>query len=182
MKQKGAALRSTLQAISNLYGDDVLAQIKGSLRKEIREQIEPRVLQVAWYPIEVSAAIHVGIRDTLGNGQWDMSHTIGIEAAKIDFNGIYRVFLRSMQYDTLWDRAQRAWDNYNSQGQARWGEREGGAAKGFVTGVTGFNRGIWNAVAGRFESLITLSGGRGANVEVQDPTAIGCTFVAMWLE
>jgi hypothetical protein len=182
VNQKGAAIRSTLQAIGNLYGDDVLAQVKGALRKDIRAQIEPRVLAVSWYPIEVSAAVHVAIRDVVGNGQWDMSHTIGIEAAKIDFNGVYRVFLRAMQYDTIWDRAQRAWDNYNSQGHATWGEREGGSAKGFVAGVTGFNRGIWNAVAGRFESLITLSGARGASVEVHDPTPIGCTFVALWLE
>jgi len=182
VNQKGAALRSTLQAIANLYGDEMLAQIKGTLRKEIRAQIEPRILSVAWYPIEVSAAIHVAIRDTLGNGQWDMSHTIGMEAAKIDFTGIYRVLLRSMQYDTVWDRAQRAWDNYNSQGKASWGEREAGGAKGIVTGVIGFNRGIWNAVAGRFESLILLSGARGASVEVQEPSASGCRFNALWLE
>ena len=182
MNQKGAAIRSTLQAVANLHGNDALEQIKGHLRKEIRAQIEPRILPVAWYPIEVSAAVHIAIRDVLGKGQWDMSHTIGIEAAKIDFNGIYRVFLRTMQYDTLWDRAQRAWDNYNSQGAAKWGNREGGSAKGFITGVTGFNRGIWNAVAGRFESLIALSGGRGASVEVEDPTATGCTFNALWLE
>src|ERR1700727_27074 len=123
MRQKGVAIRSTLQAIANLYGEASLARVKGALPEAVRAQIEPRVLPVAWYPIAVSAAIHEAIRDALGDGNWEISHTIGIEAARIDFTGVYRVFLRSMQYDTMWDRAQRAWTNYNSHGETRWVDR-----------------------------------------------------------
>ena len=182
VNQKGAAIRSTLQAISTLYGDDALARIKGSLRPEVLAKIEPRVLPVAWYPIEVSAAIHVAIRDVVGGGQWETSHTIGIDAAKIDFNGVYRVFLRSLQYDSIWDRAQRAWNNYNSRGSIQWEGRSAGGAKGIISGVSGFNAGIWNAVAGRYQSLLILSGARSASVEVKDATAMSACLDALWLE
>jgi hypothetical protein len=182
MNQKGTAVRSTLQAIARLHGSEALAQVTSALPADVRARIEPHVLPVAWYPIEVSAAIHVAIRDLLGHGKWDASHAIGFEASKIDFNGIYRIFLRSLQYDTIWDRAQRAWVSYNSAGDIRWGERSPGGATGVITGVSGFNPGIWNAVAGRYQSLIVLSGARGASVEVKDATATGASLNALWLE
>jgi hypothetical protein len=180
--QKGAAVRSTLQAIANLHGAEALAKVKGALRPEVLAKIEPRVLPVAWYPIAVSASIHVAIRDVLGEGQWSVSHAIGFEASKIDFNGICRVFLRSLQYDDIWDRAQRAWRNYNSQGDIQWAARTAGGATGIISGVSGFNRGVWNAVAGRYESLIVLSGARGASVEVNDATATGARLDALWFD
>jgi hypothetical protein len=182
MQQKGAAIKSTLLAIVHLYGESGLASVKGLLPQGVISQIEPHVLPVAWYPIEVSAAIHVAVRDALGGGDWTLSHAIGIEAARIDFNGIYRVFLRSMQYDTMWDRAERAWANYNSQGHARWEERTAGQAKGLITDVSGFNWGVWNAVAGRLEALLQLSGARSASVQAHDATPTSCHMDAMWLE
>jgi hypothetical protein len=182
MRQKGVAIRSTLQAVANLYGEASLARVKGALPEAVRAQIEPRVLPVAWYPIEVSAAIHEAIRDALGDGNWEISHTIGIEAARIDFTGIYRVFLRSMQYDTMWDRAQRAWTNYNSQGETRWVDREPGHAVAVVAGVSGFNLGIWEAVAGRLEGLLQMSGAKGATVEVKESSSTDGRLLAMWLE
>jgi hypothetical protein len=182
VKQKGAAIKSTLQAIERLHGEESLARVKGALAPAILAQIEPRVLTVAWYPIEVSAAVHLAIRDVIGQGDWSASRAIGVEAARIDFNGIYRVFLRSLQYDTIWERTQRAWVNYNSQGTARWEERAPGTAQGMVTGVTGFNVGVWNAVAGRLESLLHMSGARGATIDVHDATSTSCSFDAMWLE
>jgi hypothetical protein len=182
VKQKGAAIKSTLQAIANLRDAAALDAVKGALPAAIRAQIEPHVLPVAWYGVEVTAAIHVAIRDVLGGGQWSFSHTIGVEAARIDFNGIYRLFLRSMQYDSLWDRVARAWETYNSQGHPHWEDRTNGSAKGVVTGVSGFNVGMWNAVAGRCESLLTLGGARGASVEVREANATSCRMDALWLE
>jgi len=182
MRQKGAAIKSTLQSIVNLYGEESLKRVKERLPAAMLAQIEPRVLPVAWYPIEVSAAIHEAIRDTLGEGKWQASHALGVEAARIDFTGVYRVLLRSIQYDTMWDRAQRAWTNYNSQGDTQWIDRERGHAVGVITRVSGFNLGVWEAVAGRLEGLLQMSGAKGAIIEVKESSATGCRLDAMWLE
>jgi hypothetical protein len=180
MRQKGAAIKSTLQAIARLHGEEALKGVKERIPAEIRTQIEPRVLPVAWYPVAVSAAIHEAIRDTIGNGE--ASHKIGVEAAHIDFTGIYRVFLRSIQYNTMWDRAERAWAHYNSQGEGKWIDREPGHAVCTMTGVSGFNLGVWEAVAGRLEGLLQMSGAKGATLEVKDFSPTGCRMDAMWLE
>jgi hypothetical protein len=182
VQQKGAAIRSTLQAVANLHGDAALTTIKERLPPAIRAQIEPRVLPVAWYPVAVAAAIHDAIRVVVGDGHWKASHALGVEAARIDFTGVYRIFLRSMQYDTMWERAQRAWSSYNSQGEVRWVDPQPGHLAGIVTGVSGFNLGMWEAVGGRLEGLVTMSGARGAAVEVKEHSTATCRFDAMWLE
>jgi hypothetical protein len=87
-----------------------------------------------------------------------------------------------MQYDSMWDRAERAWANYNSQGDTSWVERGPGHATGIVTGVSGFNLGVWEAVAGRLEGLLQLSGAKGATIEVKESSPTGCRLDAMWLE
>jgi hypothetical protein len=182
MRQKGAAIKSTLGAILNLHGEAAVKKVKGLLPPEVLAQIEPRVLPVTWYPVAVSASIHEAIRDALGDGGWAASHAIGFEAARIDFTGVYRIFLRAMQYDTMWDRAERAWTNYNSHGEARWVDRESGHAVARITGVSGFNVGVWEAVAGRLEGLLQLSGAKGMTVEVREPSPTDCRLDALWVE
>ena len=80
-----------------------ITSVKAAIAPQLLAQIEPRVLPVAWYPVEVTAALHVAIRDVLGHGKWTASRALGVQAAQIDFNGIYRGFLRSMQYDTVFE-------------------------------------------------------------------------------
>lgn len=100
MEQKGAAIKSTLAAIEKLHGAAVQKELIASLPAEMRDRITP-VLPVQWYPVEIVAAIHAAVRDRIGRGSWEASHAIGVEAARIDFTGIYRVFLRAVQYDTI---------------------------------------------------------------------------------
>jgi hypothetical protein len=181
VRQKGAAIKSTLQAVGNLHGEAAIAAVKARLPPKVLAQIEPRVLPVSWYPIEVSAAIHEAIRDTVGKGGWEASHAIGVEASRIDFTGVYRVLLRSIQYDTMFDRAQVAFSNYNSHGKTQWIDREKGHSTGIVTGVSGFNLGIWEAVAGRLEGLLQMGGSKGANVEIKEFSPTDCRMDALWI-
>jgi hypothetical protein len=182
MKQRGAAIRSTLLAIEKLYGKDVLASVKDAVPPEHRARMHEPALAVTWYPIEITAALHVAIKNVIGRGTWNASHRIGIEASRIDFTGIYRVVLRAVQYDSIWDRTERAWSTYNSQGEARWTDRGPGTATGRITGVSGFNMGIWQAVAGRCEGLLVLAGVRAASVSVAEGAERSGRLEAVWLE
>jgi hypothetical protein len=181
VKQKGAAIRSTLGAIDALHGPEVAKRIRRALPDEIRTQLEPVTLAAAWYPVEVTAAIHVAIRDVIGRGDWGASHAIGVEAAKSDFSSVHRAFLRASDFDTIWDRGQAAWSRYNSQGEARFVDREKGSATAIVEGVEGFNLGIWNAVAGRCEAMIRMAGAPGAFAEVADATTSRCKLRLIWV-
>lgn len=180
MRQKGAAIRGTLHALAAVYGDDALAQVKAAMHPEVRQQIEPLVLATSWYAIEISAGVHAAIRDVLGDGSWNISHALGVEAARSDFTGVYRAFMQSLTYDDVWERSQRTWDHYNSQGKAAWYELDDGHARGVIDGVTGFNEGIWNAVAGRMQALLSLLGAQKAVVAATRVSSTGCRMEASW--
>jgi hypothetical protein len=109
-----------------------------------------------------------------------VSYQLGIEAGRIDFGGIYRVFLRVIDFDTLLDRTERAFRQYNSHGSAQWIERTRTSAVGEVHGVSGFNDGIWHSIAGRYAGLLQLCGAKIAEVEVVDPAPTHCRFIARW--
>ncbi|MGZ5969978.1 MAG: hypothetical protein ACXWP4_20035, partial [Polyangiales bacterium] len=97
MEQKGAAIKSTLAAIEKLYGAAAHRAVIEAVPADVRAMITPTVIPVRWYPVEVSAAIHLALRDRFGHGSWEPSHAVGVEAARNEFTGIYRVFLRAVQ-------------------------------------------------------------------------------------
>ena len=123
----------------------------------------------------------VAVRDVFGDGKWDHSHTLGVIASQIDFTGLYRLYLRAVQYDTIWDRTERAWSNYNSQGEARWVDRTTTSATGEIRGVTGYNAGLWNSVAGRAEGLLRMAGVTTATVQLVEGSTTHATFSAIWI-
>lgn len=181
MQIRGAGLRSLLLAIEKLYGPEKLAAVKGAMPSHARAQTE-RVLPVQWYDIEVNASLHAAVRNVIGDGKWDESHRIGIEAARIDFSGIYRVIVRTMSYETVWNQAQRMWTHYNSQGSAEWTERREGYALGVIRGVAGYNFGLWESVAGRMEAMLTMTGIKTANVTVKEASSTYGKIEAMWIK
>ena len=178
---KGTALRSTLAAIEKLHGRAALQAIKASFDDDARETLD-HILPVSWYPVALGAAVHDGVRRVIGHGDWEASRLVGREAARIDYTGVYRVLLRSIQYDTVFERVELAWRSYYSLGTFSWTRPGPGMMHAKVTGVRGFNTGMWNACAGRTETLLLMTGARVADVRVLDPTDHECSFDAMWVE
>jgi hypothetical protein len=177
---KGAGIRSLLLAIEQLKGSGAVGAGKAALPYHVRAQIEPQILASGLYPVEVSAALQVAVRDVLGGGSWEISHRLGVEASLIDFRGIYRIFLRALERDGIWDRIERAFAQYNSQGVMRWTERTASGARGHAAGVTGYNEGVWASTAGRMQGFMQLSGAKTASVRAVDPTPESCRFEARW--
>ncbi len=181
MQIRGAGIRSLLLAIEKLHGPEGLAAVKNAVPAHVREQVE-RVLPVQWYDVEVSASLHVAVRDLLGGGKWDEAHRIGMEAARIDFSGLYRVFVRAVPYETIWDRGPRIWTQYNSQGTAVWTDRREGYALGKIRGTSGYNFGLWQSVAGRMEGMLQMTGLKTATVTVKEASSTYALLEAMWIK
>jgi hypothetical protein len=181
VKLKGLGLKNTLVALEKLHGADALERVRLAMPARLRETIA-QVLPLEWYPVEVTAALHVAIRDTLGDGGWKESQRISCTAAKIELNGVYRLVLRAVQYDTVWDRMERMWPQYYDAGEARWVDRGRGHARAEFRGVAGFNEGMWHSVAGRIEVMLEMTGARGSAVTLTKPASTHATIEALWLE
>lgn len=177
---RGSVLRHNLKAIRNLFGDDGYARVMNALKPEIRERLES-VVPVESVPVEIFATLHEAVRATVGNGKWDSSHAIGMEAARLEFNGVYRVIIRAIQYDDVWDRIQRTWDHIVGRGAFRWIERTSGHTRAEIVGVPGFNLGCWWSACGRAEKLLLMSGAKSANVTIVEHGVGRATFDAIWL-
>ena len=87
-----------------------------------------------------------------------------------------------MSYDTVWNQAQRMWTHYNSQGSAEWADRREGYALGVIRGVSGYNFGLWQSVAGRMEAMLGMTGIKTANVTVKEASSTYAKIEAMWIK
>jgi hypothetical protein len=182
VKIKGVAVKNTLLGLEKLHGKEGLERVKGGMPPRLREQLEA-LHPLEWYPVELTAALHVAIRDALGHGKsWRESHAISCAAAKIELTGVYRVILRAVQYDTIWDRMERMWGVYYDAGEAKWIDRGPGHATAVFSGVAGFNDGMWSSVAGRAEVLLGESGTRGSSLTIKETSSTRAVMEALWLE
>jgi hypothetical protein len=176
---KGAALRSMLVATEGLYGADGLAAVLARLSDEHRAVLAAP-LAVQFYPVEISAGFHDALRSVHGKGTWAPSYAVGLAAARIDFTGVYRVLLRAVSYDLLWDRMEAAWKQYNSEGVISLAERGTGFVRGHATGAHGYNGGLWHSVAGRGAGLVLLAGAKSAEGKVVSFDAASCRLEITW--
>jgi hypothetical protein len=181
VKLKGVALKNTVAALEKLHGKAALERVKEAMAPRLRPQLA-QVIALDWYPVELGAALHVAIRDVLGKGSWVESQRIANEAARLDLSGVYRVMLRAVQYDTVWDRMERMWPTFYDAGEAKWVDRGRGHATAQFIGVAGFNEGMWRSVAGRIEIMLEMTGARGQSVTLQSAASTHATMEALWLE
>ncbi len=180
MRIKGTAIRSILLALERLVTPAEVARVKAAMPPEIRRLIEPLVLASKHYPVAVSATLQEAIRTELGGGSCTLNHRIGMDAARIDFKGVYTVFLRVADYETTLRRMDRAWRQYNSQGEVVWQEIGPTFARGTVRGVTGYNEPMWESIAGRLETIIILAGAKKASAKVSTWAEDLCELELAW--
>ncbi len=167
MHVMGTAVRTLLLAIQSEYGDEALAKVKGALPEPVQRELEKPVLASATYPIEVSASLHEAIRTQLGGGTFVVNRKLGIAAARMDFSGVHRVFIRVADYETLLHATARAWVRYNSHGRVEWSHITARSATGTVRYVLGYTEAMWHAIAGRIETILILGGAKSASCVVE---------------
>lgn len=176
---KGTALRSVVGAIERVAGPEGFARVRAVLPPEVRAEIDRGLLATRGYPASFCAALHEGVRDALGGGTWIMNHKIGVEAARIDYGGVYRAILWTFDVDGLLERLVRSWRQYNSAGSVTI-EKGSHRASACVEGVAGFNLGMWTSIAGRIEGLLTMSGAKGVVARVASSNETSCRIDIRW--
>lgn len=181
MEVRGVSIRTILEAIERAFGADGLARVKEELDPRTRAHLEPMVLASSFYPISVSADLHRAVRRLFGAGGLGANRRVGSEAARLDFGGVYRLFIRAADYETLLRGLDRAWLRYNSRGVVLWDELGAGSARGQVRDVDGYTEEMWHSIAGRLEQILIMGGAKKAAVNVVDWSPEQVTFQARWV-
>lgn len=181
-KLKGTGVRSSLAAAEKVLGPAGLARALERLPRELRDVVAAGILPAGWYPVEINAGLHAAVFELFGRGAYETNREIGRQGARADFGGVYRVLLRTVSHATLWERVALAWRQYNSGGDAKFAHPRPGEAYGIVTGVAGYNRGLWESVCGRLEVMLEMAGVRASSVTLADATPTSVRAEILWLE
>lgn len=180
MQTKGTAIRALLAAIEQVHGAEGLRCVKQALPPEHRATLEGVMLPTQYYPIALAAAIHEAIREQLGKGGTSANRRVGAEAARIDFRGVYKVFVRFMEYENVLKRADSAFKQYNSRGDVTWSTLTNTHAAGVVANVSGWTEPMWASLMGRFETILGLCGARTAVAKIIRFSDKDCSFELVW--
>lgn len=173
---------STLHAIEANHGKTAVLAVRAALPPDLRQMLDEPLLPMRWYPVALLAGVQRAVRDLLGHGDWHVSHALGIAAAKHDFGNLYKIVIRAVNATTVWARMERMWTLYNSRGRFEWLELKPGSVHCIVRDVDGFNGGMWNAVAGRAQQLLLMTGAKAADVKVVRHSEDQAEFEGLWLE
>jgi hypothetical protein len=181
-KLKGTGVRSTLEAAERVLGAAPFRAALDRLPADLRAIIDAGILAAGWYPVELNATFHAVVHELHGRGSWELNREIGRNAARSDFSGVYRVLLRTVSHATLWERVALAWRQYNSGGEAAFSHPSPGHAVGDISGVAGYNRGLWESVAGRMEVMLQMTGVRAGAVTMREWSSTGMRAEVLWIE
>lgn len=180
---KGTAVRTLLRALHDVYGHHAVSSVLAEVPSEMRAELSSTILASKHYPVAISAALQQAIYDVLGRSEVRpelANRRIGAAAARIDFGGVYSVFLRATDFETLLRGLERAWQQYNSHGELRWTRIDRADAEGAVAGTLGYNVPMWHSIAGRVEALLLLAGAKAAVMTIAAPDATGARFALRW--
>lgn len=179
MEIKGTAIRSLQLAIERVGHEGGARRVIEALPADVRDEL-PRVLPGSWYPIRIHAELHEAVRAVLGKGSFIMNRRVGQEAAKNDFQGVYRALVWMLGCATTVRNAPRTWTRYNSRGEMFIDELSQRSTRVRVVDVDSYTEAMWNGVAGRFEAALVLSGARAAHVNITTCSSTDAAFDIGW--
>ncbi|MGC4095070.1 MAG: hypothetical protein QM756_45555 [Polyangiaceae bacterium] len=157
-KAKGINFTTVLAAVKELHGAEALERARAALPGDVGNALRYGGLVVGgWYPIEW----YVELWNTL-QAQLDLdevkARAIGVCAARIGVNRVYRVFSRLASPSTLLRVAGAAFSSYFDTGEIRVSADGSKALIAEWSGCSGFNSLLWADSLGGAEYFLSATG------------------------
>lgn len=179
---KGVAFRSVLAVLEELRGAPVVEAVIGQVTPEQAEMLRYTIVNTGWYPISLYRALWASILRETGEGH-AIARTIGAAAIRRDIKGVYRVFFRALSAETAFALSSKLFPSYYDTGSVVVEERRKGHALAVYEGCVGFDRTMYEELAGSGEEIIRLAGAKEARMTIvrggQDGNP-SCEMVLEW--
>ncbi|MBL8677928.1 MAG: hypothetical protein JNK05_02085 [Myxococcales bacterium] len=179
---KGVAFRSVLASLAELRGDESVERALGQLTADERSEIEFRIVQTGWYPIELYRRLFDVIVETTGEGA-SIVRAIGAAAIRRDITGVYRVMFSVLSPETVIALAGKLFNSYYDTGTVAIVERRSGYARSSYARCFGFDANMWTEVLGSSEALLAIAGAKHVRAQLVrggDDAACECVMEARW--
>lgn len=154
---KGLALRNRLHFIGELYGEEARHETLARMPEELRDAlVYGTVISGAWYPVGWLRELHHAGSAALAAGP-ELARKLGYVGALENFTGVHRIFLSIASPGAVMDRAPSVFNKYFDGGCLQMVEKRAGCGVARYSGCTGFDRNVWESVAGSCEAVLELA-------------------------
>jgi hypothetical protein len=164
-KVKGVAFRSVLAALAELRGQAVVESVLASMPAADAEMLRYRIVQTGWYPISLYRAMWSAISSETQGGH-DLARAVGAAAIRRDLTGVYRLAFKLLSPETVYSLSSKLFGNYYDTGKLTTRQMGRGHARAVYEGCDGFDRTMWEELAGSAVELLRLAGGKNPRVSI----------------
>ncbi|HZS38281.1 MAG TPA: hypothetical protein VFF06_15695 [Polyangia bacterium] len=165
---KGVALRGMLAAARKLHGDSFLEAMLAHLPPQTARLVRAGgFLSGGWYPLATFRELNHAAQRAAGLGP-ELSRALAREATADDFRGIYRVLTFVLSPEFVIKRAPTLFSRYYDTGRMEVVRAVSGSAQARFSGCVGFDRSVWQGVAGGCVAVLEACGGQDVDVRATD--------------
>ena len=176
---KGGSFPDTIAVVRENLGDERFAEFMGRMPGAFREAHELNsILPTVWYPLEWELCMHRVYAEMSGGGL-EACEALGHESAMRNFSGIYRIFFRLLQPQTLFAKAGTIFNQFYSAGGFELLDKGPGFARCRFTSP-GFDSRMWADARGACRAALEVCGAKAVELQYEsgggdgDDTAVLC--------
>lgn len=179
---KGIMLRNRVAMIEELFGPPRMEAIAARLQTALADGLRyGTVLSGGWYPLAWLRDLHDAARDELGRGP-ELARELGYRGAMKNLRTVHRIFLSIMSPAGVLERSQRLFNAYFDGGVFEVASSTPRSALARLHECWGFDRNVFEAVAGTSQAALELCRASDIAVELElDPRdSSAATIRATW--
>lgn len=154
-----------LAALGEVRSADFVENVLNSAPDQQAHLLRYSLVQTGWYPISEYRALWQLIMRHTGP-DYEAVRAIGAAAIRRDVTGVYRLLFKVLSEETVMRFAGKLFNNYYDTGTLTPTDIHTGHVRGVYEGCIGFDRAMWEEIAGTNEELIRLVGGKRARAEI----------------
>jgi len=164
-KVKGVAFRSVLACLEQLRGAAFVEASMGRLAADQAHMLRYTIVQTGWYPIALYRALWAAIVSETP-GDYELVRAIGGATIRRDVGGVYRVLFKVLSIETLITLSSKLFPYYYDTGRLSNERVSANCIRSTYEGCIGFDRIMWEELAGSSSELIEMAGGYDVKVTI----------------
>jgi hypothetical protein len=177
VQSKGVGLRSFLESLERLHGEDAVEETLDRVPREVRDAlVYKKVVPSGWYPVAWHRALHAAAQRATGSGP-ELARMIGRDSSRADFRGVYKFVAQLLSPETLLRQAARVFGNYFQGAVVDIIDSTSKSAHLSFHECWGFDRNMWQNVLGGIESSLEITGARDVGIVIERGGRDGSAFM-----
>ncbi|MFO0562805.1 MAG: hypothetical protein U0269_32600 [Polyangiales bacterium] len=180
LRVKGHGLTGMLSAITVIEGEAVRSKVEARLPDDLRDALRlGAVVAGGFYPIGWARAIHERALEEGSKGA-QLPFLIGYESTKKDLQGIYAFVAKMFNPGTVLGQGKRLMAMYYGGGTADVLERSSTSATLRYRECFGFDRAMFEELAGGSVAIMEACGGRNAQADIRSVSSAAMEAAYRW--